>query len=174
MVIIGKNLEELISQHDIVSDNGNYDLFSISLTLSKEIATYGNSLEEIITYGEPLKKEIIQRTEINDEGIILNPGDCFLGCSNELIKMPKGYIGFIQTKGSLARLFILVHCCDSQVETGFEGSITFEIVNIGKKRVKLHEKAKVAQLYIFKASTKNSPLYNGKYNGQRLPTVYCF
>ena len=106
--------------------------------------------------------------EISHE-YILKPGQAILACSNESVKIPAGYIGFLQTKGSLARLFITVHCCDGQIEPGFEGRVTFELCNIGNLNVKLLPNSPVAQLYIFKTSSDKSK-YNGKYNNSDKPT----
>jgi deoxycytidine triphosphate deaminase len=86
--------------------------------------------------------------------------------------MPPGYFGLIQTKGSLARLFIAVTCNDGQIDAGYEGRVTFEIVNLGHLRVRAPRLAPVAELYVFRTSTNNVSLYNGRYQGADKPTIY--
>lgn len=171
MVITGNNLRDLIRQHGIVSDFQSFDTFSISLSLSEDIAWYKNT-DAIVSYEEPLDPELVTRAKVEASGLILEPQSCILACSHEDINIPPGYIGFIQTKGSLARLFVSAHCSDSQIETGYKGKITFELINSGKLRVRLKYKSKIAQLFLFKTSQKNPVLYNGKYNNAVEPTTY--
>jgi deoxycytidine triphosphate deaminase len=85
--------------------------------------------------------------------------------------MPKGYMGLIQTKGSLARLFVMVQCSDAQVDPGYEGHLTFEICNLGDFVVNIKRGSKVAQLFLLKCSTRDIDGYNGRYQGATGPTV---
>ena len=147
---------------------GSYDTFSITLSLNSYIRKYNYSEGQVITYGGKIEDQMMIDEEISHE-YILKPGQAILACSNESVKIPAGYIGFLQTKGSLARLFITVHCCDGQIEPGFEGRVTFELCNIGNLNVKLLPNSPVAQLFIFKTSSDKSK-YNGKYNNSDKPT----
>ena len=104
------------------------------------------------------------------DALVLSPRQAVLACSKEFVKMPKGYMGLLQTKGSLARLFISVHCSDGQVEPGFEGRVTFEICNMGNATVKILNGAPIAQMFIFKTSS-NKVAYNGKYCHSQKPTI---
>ena len=167
MIITGVNLKELMEQYQIAPID-SYDTFSITLCLNKYIRKYNFSENQIITYGEKIENQMIIDEEISHE-YILKPGQAILACSSESLKIPSGYIGFLQTKGSLARLFITVHCCDGQIEPGFEGHVTFEICNIGNLNVRLLPNCPVAQLFIFKTSSDRNK-YNGKYNNSDKPT----
>lgn len=84
--------------------------------------------------------------------------------------MPAGYFGLLQTKGSLARLFVSLTCTDGQVEPGYKGKITFEVCNHSLFNINIKPKQKVGQLFIFKTSTKDVKLYNGKYQDAQGPT----
>ena len=145
MVITEVNLKELMEQYQI-APIGCYDTFSITLHLSRFISKYCCSENHVVTYGQ----------KVNDDELID-------------VKMPEGYIGFLQTKGSLARLFITAHCCDGQIEPGFEGCVTFELCNMGNLNVKLLPYSPIAQLFVFKTSSNNEK-YNGKYNKSDKPT----
>jgi dCTP deaminase len=81
-------------------------------------------------------------------------------------------MGFIQTKGSLARHFVQVHCSDGQIAPGYHGRITFEVCNLGPLAVRLKEKAQVAQLFLVKMSTREVQPYSGRYRGADRPTRY--
>jgi dCTP deaminase len=171
MIVTGNSLKSLIEQHKIVENSKAFDTFSISLCLNNQIVTYKVPEGSILIYGDDIDRSYIEQSKIPQDGIVLNPKDCFLACSDEKVSIPKGYIGIIQTKGSLARLFVSISCCDGQIESGFTGKITFEICNFGNFPVKLLPHSNVAQLFIFKTSSKE-PIYTGKYNNQTLPTFY--
>jgi len=173
MIIIGESLKALMAQYKVIDNDGAYDAFSLTLTLHNEIANYTKKSDGVLVYGEELEESDVCRSKINHEGLLMNPKDCVLGCSHEYIHIPKGYLGFIQTKGSLARLFISIHCSDGQIEPGFSGRVTFEICNHGNHQVKIMPNAKVAQLFLFKTSSRE-PTYNGKYNNYNTPTVYKY
>lgn len=77
----------------------------------------------------------------------------------------------IQTKGSLARLFVFIQCSDSQVDSGFKGRVTFELFNASEFKISIQAEQKVANLYILPVSDKNVGLYKGKYNNAEEPTI---
>jgi len=85
-----------------------------------------------------------------------------------------GYFGLVQTKGSLARLFVSVTCCDGQIEPGYNGKVTFEMVNLGPNIVKIPIGAKIAQTYVVRCSSRVTPAYAGKYQGATGPTGPVF
>jgi deoxycytidine triphosphate deaminase len=174
MLIIGENLKSLIEQHEIVESSTNcFDDNCLSLSLDPcFIEVNPPSHDSIITYGSKIPQEWISEKFIDmNEGYILEPKSAVLACSNEYVKIPRGYFGLLQTKGSLARLFVTIHCCDGQIEPGFEGKITFEICNLSNTRVRLLPTQKVGSLFIFKASTRASKLYKGRYYGSNKPTI---
>lgn len=167
MIITEINLHELVEQYDIVP-NSSIDQFSITLHLSDTIREYNFQPDHIVTYGERMNNVDIVTKEITNE-YILRAGHAILACSSENVNIPQGYIGLLQTKGSLARLFVTVHCCDGQIESGFSGHITFEICNIGPLNVRLLPNVPVAQMFIFKCSS-DKEIYNGQYNKSDTPT----
>lgn len=167
MIITGKNLKSLIKQYNIINEQA-YDQFSVSLSLDNQILRFKSDVP-YITYGQEIPDEYIEQINLQD-GYILKPKQAILACSSEYINMPKGYMGLLQTKGSLARLFITIHCCDGQIESGYNGKVTFEICNMGTIPVKLNAGQKIAQMFIFKTSCDDEK-YVGKYNNADKPTI---
>ena len=167
MIVTEINLRELIEQHDMLPQCC-YDTFSLTLHLSRFIRKYNFPQDQIITYGETIDETHIIKETISNE-YILYPGQSILACSCEKVRMPAGYIGFLQTKGSLARLYVTVHCCDGQVESGFEGCVTFEICNLGNLNIRLLPESPVAQLFVMKTSS-DKERYHGRYNKSEEPT----
>jgi len=170
MIIVSDNLRELIRQHNIVNENC-FDETSISLSLDNNVIflKFPNNYEFI--YGNPIPLEFIQEIFIEDgEYLELKPKSTVLACSNEVINIPLGYFGLLQTKGSLARLFVSIHCSDGQIEPGFSGKITFEIINFSDFCIKIRPKQIIGDLFLLKTSTKQVKPYSGKYNKSDKPT----
>ena len=168
MIVVSENLKGLIEQTSLVPLTA-LDEFSITLTLSKDIVRLDVPNGQEVVYGTTVPKECIKEEMLTD-ALVLSPRQAVLACSKEFVKMPKGYMGLLQTKGSLARLFISVHCSDGQVEPGFEGRVTFEICNMGNATVKILNGAPIAQMFNFKTSS-NKVAYNGKYCHSQKPTI---
>jgi deoxycytidine triphosphate deaminase len=171
MIIVGANLQALIEQHGIISEARSFDDTSLSLSLDREIAYYEPDENAEIVYGNAIPEKWVKRARIPDEGLLLPPKTCVLGCSRERVTMPIGYFGMLQTKGSLARLFTMIDCSDGQIDPGYSGKITFEIVNLSDFRVRIPPNARVAQLFIYRTSTTAVHPYQGRYQGATKPTI---
>lgn len=171
MIIVGENLEKLMEQYKIAPKQC-FDETCVSLSLGKTcIEMVPNNEQAVLTYGEPIPKEYLKEYELDDNGLLLAPKAAVLASSAENIFMPQGYMGLLQTKGSLARLFVSLHFSDGQVDSGFNGKITFEIFNASNFCIRIRKRQPVGNLYIIKASTKKHKLYQGKYLGATGPTV---
>ncbi|MGV3659498.1 MAG: dCTP deaminase [Prosthecobacter sp.] len=169
MIINGEQLKQLAIKHEIVSNvESAFDGNSLELTLSDTVCRIKSSGEPL-RYGEKIPAELIQEDKLNSS-LALAKGDCVLACSRERVKIPAGYLGFIQTKGSLARHFVSVACFDGQIDSGFEGPVTFEIVSHSDVQLIIPVGAKVARLFLIKCSSKLSPPYNGRYKNAVGPT----
>lgn len=173
MIIIGDNLQALMKQHDIVTTSSCFDTFSITLHLDPQIITIQPTASDphAVTYGESIPQSWTKTVSMPATGHVVESKGAFLACSSEKVTIPDGYFGFIQTKGSLARLFVQVQCCDGQIEPGYSGKVTFEICNHAPFPVRLKPGQPVAQLFIFKASTKGVSPYDGSYQGAKAPTM---
>ena len=75
----------------------------------------------------------------------------------------------LQTKGSLARLFVSINSADGQIDPGYEGKITFEIYNASDFKINIKPGQAVGNLYLFKTSTAVPP-YEGRYANAKIPT----
>ncbi|ENC9731723.1 TPA: deoxycytidine deaminase [Citrobacter freundii] len=176
MMIIDENLKYLAQSNDICEREDLIEDYCIQIRLSNSVY-YKPKKEGIkITYGTNSDSVSKGYDKINPQvtPIILEPMDRILACSQEIYKIPRDVFGLVQTKGSLARLFVQVTCCDGQVEPGFEGKITLEIVNLSPFIIELPTLSRVAQLYLFQCSMKSRKEYNGKYAGHELPSLPDF
>lgn len=80
------------------------------------------------------------------EKMILEPDDFVLGCTKEIVKIPKFILGRLDGKSTLGREGITVHVTAGFIDPGFEGTIVLEIKNLGKKRVDLSKFKSIAQI----------------------------
>jgi dCTP deaminase len=173
MIVVGDNLKALVQQHGIVDSAGAFDEASLTLTLAADIIQIApDSQDRVHPYGDELPSTWMKRVRMSQDGYILSSRGCILACSNETIRMPLGYIGLMQTKGSLGRLFVTIHCCDGQVDPGYSGRVTFEICNLAPFAVKLLPGQSVAQLFILQTSTKIVKPYSGRYQNANGPTTF--
>lgn len=171
MIVTGENLQGLIEQFDIAPPS-SYDQFSISLSLH-DVVFLPNISTESITYPVDDPAEFFQQQTISgNKSLRLASGETALACSHEEVRMPKGYMGFLQTKGSLARLMCAVHMNDAQIEPGFVGRITFEIANHAPFPIDIKIGSPVAQLFIFTCSDKLTEGYSGRYANSDIPTLF--
>jgi len=130
---------------------------------------------EPLVYGSPYDVDAyFEPLESLTRDLVLEPGDRVLACSADRYAMPINNFGLVQTKGSLARLFVATTCNDGQVEPGFNGKITLEIVSFSTCKIAIPVGASIAQLFVFRCTTPAAHPYEGRYNRAMEPTVADF
>jgi len=169
-LVVGQNLKQLSDEFNICPP-GSYDNYSLKLTLSPAIFVPKKNTEKVIDYANSDAADFYDQDTIGSEGIKISPNECILCCSEEFVKIPLGFFGMVQTKGSLARLFVSMHQTDCQIEPGFCGAITFELKNHSPHTILLRRYDPVAQLFIWTCSTDNTPEYDGRYGSSKIPTL---
>jgi deoxycytidine triphosphate deaminase len=170
MVVVGDNLKGLIEAKEMCGEE-LFDEFSIKVKLDRTIFRPIPTKEKIIRYGSQKVEEHYHEEVLEDGELLLKPGECALACSSQPIHMPLGYIGFVQTKGTLARLFVAAHCSDAQIEPGFKGKVTLELMNQSPFEIIIPVGSNIAQIYVMRCSTDNSKAYDGKYQNCDIPTL---
>mgnify|MGYP000976660010 CR=1 FL=1 len=106
-----------------------------------------------------------------DDGVLLNPGDIFLGCSREYLCIPKDVCAQVFTKSSLGRVFIN-HMMAGVIDAGFEGTITLEFKNEGKHSIMIPYGARVVQLQFNRLEgipDRDYSMRKNRYQGQVMP-----
>lgn len=177
MIVIDKNLEHLVAQCAIC-EKTLFDEFSLKIQLGH---TYyePKSLpaSASIVYGShPAPSTFFLEPKEIQQNLVLKSGEQVITCSKHRYKIPLDYFGLVQTKGTLARLFVQVTCNDGQVEPGFDGYVTLEIVNMSPWTIEIPAVSDIAQLYLVKCSTSASELYHGRYMdaAKKGPTLAVF
>lgn len=181
MLIIDQNLKTIAQGNNICSRTSLIEDFCIQIRLSDGVhyRLKKENKDKTIRYGSGSKKiselyEEVDGSNDDDGVIVLSPGEQVLACSQEVYSIPNNLFGLVQTKGTLARMFVQATCCDGQIEPGFIGKITLEIVNLSNFIVEIPKLSNVAQLYLFNCSMSSTKKYEGKYSGSDKPTLPNF
>lgn len=100
--------------------------------------------------------------------VVIGPGEFMLLASNEVLNIPNGIVAFVQGRSSVARMGIQTEQA-GLVDSGFRGTITFEVYNETKYPIKIYKGMRIAQVYFFK-SQRSDKVYGkdkgSKYSGQ--------
>lgn len=98
---------------------------------------------------------------IPPEGILLEPGEIYLGSTEERINA-KRYVPKLDGKSSIGRAGIYVHITAGYGDVGFNGNITLEITTI--KKVRVYPGIRIGQIRFETVSGEIVP-YAGNYKG---------
>jgi dCTP deaminase len=86
------------------------------------------------------------------EAFILHPGEFALGSTLEYIKLPKTIAGRLEGRSTWGRVGLQVHSTAGLIDPGFEGTLTFELTNMGKLPLPLHPGVRVAQISFYQCA----------------------
>ncbi|RYZ85978.1 MAG: dCTP deaminase [Proteobacteria bacterium] len=170
-VILSKpELQDIVAGNVVSRPNGlnpEIDIASIGLHLGSRFLRYIHPQKP-----HELPCEIpTEVVDVDDDGTIaFPPGACILASTEEMVDMPLYLMGFIQSKGTIARGFVTVHLCDGQIDPGYKGHITLELVNLGPLDFRLRPGIAIAQLFFHRLTTPVEQGYSGRYQNSREPT----
>jgi len=165
MLVSGSELAELANQGLVKPDPRVVEQVAIPLHLDDQFLRYVLPNEPVVTPTTVPTRPV----PLDAEGrVILPPGESVLACTYEIVNIPPHVMGFIQTKGSVARSF-LAQLTDGQVDPGYRGKITLELVNLGPLTLALRPMMPIANLYIWSLSTPVEG-YSGRYQDSYSPS----
>lgn len=175
MITIERNLEQLAAQYEICNRD-LVDHFSLKIKLGRKYFEPHIKGGKVVYGSDPDPSTIFSEEKTAKQNLALSPGAQVIACSKDVYKMPLDYFGLVQTKGTLARLFVSTTCNDGQIEPGFSGHITLELINHSPWTIELPVGSEVAQLYIIKCSSKAALPYSGRYadKSKEGPTLAIF
>lgn len=107
---------------------------------------------------------------IETDVIRLQPGEFCLARSKEEIDLSYGTGALVHGRSSIGRLGLFVENA-GLIDRGFQGTITLELFNAGKRVIEVPAGTRVAQLLFFSQLGDEDTAYDGKYNGQVEPTA---
>jgi dCTP deaminase len=108
-----------------------------------------------------------EELEIPEKGLVLIPGECYLGCTVEEFGSDY-YAALLTGRSSVGRKFITNHITAGLIDQGFFGKLTLEIVVCRPTRV--YPNIVFGQIFWFTVAGRPF-LYSGKYQNQHEPTL---
>jgi dCTP deaminase len=96
------------------------------------------------------KKRYFERQRLDlGQTYVLHPGAFLLASTLEFIRLPRDIAGRLEGRSSLGRLGLQVHATAGFVDPGFEGILTFELINSGKLPVTVFPGMRLGQICFF-------------------------
>lgn len=103
---------------------------------------------------EQIENQIEQYSEIVHiqplEPFILHPGDFVLASTLEYIVLPSYLTARLEGRSTWGRVGLQIHSTAGFVDPGFQGSLTFELNNLGKLPLPLYPGTRISQLSFHK------------------------
>ncbi len=113
--------------------------------------------------------------EFEDDFLLLGPGQFCLGTTAEYVRLPADLRGVLYGRSSLARLGLVVHTVAGNLDPGFEGQITLELLNVGSRMLRIPAGWRVAHVSFEELDRAAAKPYgikkNSKYQGQQGATA---
>jgi len=101
---------------------------------------------------------------MDDSGLILKPGQLYLGSTTEALFLPNNLGAEVCGKSTLGRLGITIHVTAGWVDPGFSGTVTLEIHTIYP--IRIYPGMRVGQFTFIKTTGSRIP-YNGRYQNRQ-------
>jgi dCTP deaminase len=88
----------------------------------------------------------MRKIRIDGSGFELPPRGAVLGCVSESLRIPADMKARAEGKSTIGRVFLAVHVTAGFIDSGWEGRITLEIVNMGPWSIVLWPGMPIAQV----------------------------
>ena len=137
-----------------------YQTTSVDLRLGREVMVYRDQmlpLQVDLRRGgfAALGASIMEPVAISDsQPFVLQPQRFVLAKTLERVELPlqaesgRSLAARVEGKSSYARCGLLVHFTAPTIHAGFEGTITLEIINLGRYAISLHPGMPICQLIV--------------------------
>lgn len=167
MILSDTKILKAVNSGDIIIDKfdvAHLGSNSYDVTLNNILKVYNQKiLDADSVYLDSDLRDVI----IPEIGIVLEPGELYLGLTNEVIGSDK-FLPMLEGRSSMGRLGVQVHQTAGFGDAGFFGRWVLEITVT--KPVRIKPNIKIAQMYFTKISGKVKTLYKDKkdahYNNQ--------
>ncbi|HBY20976.1 MAG: dCTP deaminase [Clostridiales bacterium GWE2_32_10] len=166
MIISGLKILEEVKNGNIIIDPFDEKKLgpnSYNITLANKLVVYEEDVLDMKK--KPTCREII----IPEEGLLLKPGELYLGKTNEHTYTNK-FVPMIEGRSGIGRLGLFIHVSAGFGDVGYCGTWTFEI--IATKPIIIYPNVEIAQIYyhtiegeyyLYTDDQKYNK-YSGKYN----------
>jgi dCTP deaminase len=162
--LTGNEVIECVKKGEIIIDpfdENNINPNSYNYYLDKKIKRITNQIIDL------KKEEEYEELLIGEDGLLLFPGECYLGATREYFGSDH-FASLITGRSSIGRKFITNHITAGLIDQGFFGKITLEITV--KKPTIVYTDVKFGQIFWFTVKGEKR-LYTGKYQNQNEATI---
>jgi len=120
---------------------------------------------------DPIKKEKIKSKLCQyqkpvkipyGQKFVLHPNELILGSTIEFLSFPNDLMAYVIGRSSWGRLGLIIATA-TQINPGFKGNLTLELVNAGNVPIDVYPGVRIAQLVIHNVSPKEISKYKEKY-----------
>lgn len=133
---------------------------SIDLHFRHEYKKIRLNENDILTYEMLKEHDYTSPFELKSgEKLSIAPGELILTTTLETIQLSEEFAGIITGRSSIARLGVMVHCCQEYINPGHGQPIPLQIINLAPCTVELDLSIPICQLIIFKLRTPATGTY---------------
>lgn len=149
-------------------------LGSIDLHFRNEGNKFKLKNDDTLTYMRLKKHDYLEPFDLKSgEKLVIRPGEIIITTTLEIVQLSAGFAGIITGRSSIARMGIMVQCCQEFINPGHGQTIPLQIINLSPCTVELDLDTPICQLILFKLRTPASGKYkddiNSKYSGEIKP-----
>lgn len=149
-------------------------LGSIDLHFRHEYSKISLPKDAVLTYEMLKQHSYTKPSELKGgEKLHILPGEVIFTTTLETVQFSEKFAGIITGRSSIARLGIMVHCCQEFINPGHGQPIPLQIINLSPCTVELDLRIPICQLVIFKLCSPASGRYkddiNAKYANETGP-----
>lgn len=138
-------------------------LGSIDLRFRHECKRIKLQKDDILNYEMLKNHSYTELFELNNsEKLKIKPGEIIFTTTLETVQLSEQFAGIITGRSSIARLGIMVHCCQEYINPGHMQPLPLQIINLGPNVVELDLSVPVCQLILFKLRTPSTGKYKDK------------
>ena len=178
MILSDRTIREEVAKGRIVIepfDDSCVQPSSVDLRVDRYFRVFRNHSQRVIDVKDD-QEELTELVEvIEDDALILHPGEFVLGSTLERVSLPDDLVGRLEGKSSLGRLGLLIHTTAGFVDPGFDGYLTLELSNVANLPITVYPGMKIGQISFLRMTSAaenpyGSATLGSKYQGQRGPT----
>lgn len=130
---------------------------SIDLRFRHDYKKISIPRNQVLTFEKMKNHEYTTSGEVRKNNkLILEPGEMILTTTMETVRLSENFAGIITGRSSIARLGIMVHCCQEFINPGHGQTIPLQIINLAPCSVELDLEVPICQLIIFKMRTPSA------------------
>ncbi len=133
---------------------------SIDLHFRNEYKKFKLKNNDILTYEKLTKHGYLEPFVLESgEKLVIRPGEIIITTTLEIVQLSEEFAGIITGRSSIARMGIMVQCCQEFINPGHGQTIPLQLINLSPCTVELDLKNTICQLILFKLRTPASGKY---------------